>query len=76
MNAKTYIAGKAAWNYVGIDADPPRGKTINILTQGGVAVKGEWIENNGYRAWSPLIGTDKEKERAQAEMVASGRLKL
>lgn len=76
MNSKPYVAGKAKWNYIGIDADPPLGKTIHILTYGGVSIKGVWMAGNGYRAWSPLIVTDKEKERAQAALIADGKLKL
>ena len=33
---------------------PPRGSKLLILTSGGVAVIGDWIDDSNFVAWSPL----------------------
>ena len=33
---------------------PPRGSKLLILTSGGVAVFGEWMDDSNFVAWSPL----------------------
>jgi hypothetical protein len=33
---------------------PPRGSKLLILTSGGVAVVGDWIDDSNFVAWSPL----------------------
>lgn len=34
--------------------DPPRGRKLLLLTEGGVAVIGVWRDDGGFTAWSPL----------------------
>jgi hypothetical protein len=50
MPAKT---GEAYWRKPE-DERPPRGVKLLILTSGGVAVIGDWRDNAGFVAWSPL----------------------
>jgi hypothetical protein len=33
---------------------PPRGSKLLILTSGGVAVFGDWMDDSNFVAWSPL----------------------
>ena len=33
---------------------PPRGVKLLMLTSGGVAVQGDWMDGSNYVAWSPL----------------------
>ena len=33
---------------------PPRGRKLLILTSGGVAVFGDWMDDSNFVAWSPL----------------------
>jgi len=33
---------------------PPRGVKLLILTDGGVAVIGDWLDDSNFVAWSPL----------------------
>ena len=36
------------------DERPPRGVKLLILTSGGVAVIGDWVDDSNFVAWSPL----------------------
>lgn len=36
------------------DEPPPRGVKLLILTSGGVAVFGDWMDDSNFVAWSPL----------------------
>lgn len=61
--AKDYIADSAPeWRYPLLDGEPPRGKKLNLLTSGGIAVIGQWAENSNYIAWAPLLKASKIKE--------------
>lgn len=33
---------------------PPRGSKLLVLTSGGVAVMGDWMDDSNFVAWSPL----------------------
>ena len=33
---------------------PPRGSKLLVLTSGGVAVIGDWVDDSNFVAWSPL----------------------
>lgn len=37
------------------DHPPPRGRKIQLLTIGGIAVEGDWTEHGGFVAWAPLL---------------------
>lgn len=63
MSDQKYLAGEAYWRYLGIDEKPPLGTKLSLLTKGGVQTQGEWREDCGLIAWSPLIRRDKDKER-------------
>ncbi len=41
---------------------PPRGVKLLILTSGGVCVIGDWRDDGGFWAWSPL---PKKRRRGQ-----------
>lgn len=41
------------WRYPSQSA-PPIGRKLLLLTEGGVAVVGEWKVGGGFTAWSPL----------------------
>lgn len=75
-DGKSYLAGVAEWNYVGIDEPPPRGKKINILQEGGIQIIGVWIENNGFIAWAKLIKRDPLKEKLQQAIFAKDEAKI
>jgi hypothetical protein len=45
--------GEVYWRYP-TQAVPPAGKKLLLLTEGGVAVIGDWKQNGGFTAWSPL----------------------
>lgn len=36
------------------DEPPPRGVKLLLLTSGGVACFGDWMEDSNFVAWSPL----------------------
>lgn len=36
------------------DQPPPRGVKLLILTSGGVACFGDWMDDSNFVAWSPL----------------------
>jgi hypothetical protein len=36
------------------DEPPPRGVKLLILTSGGVAAIGDWVDDSNFVAWSPL----------------------
>ena len=48
------------WRYT---EPAPRGVKLTLLTRGNVQVTGDWTDNGGYKAWSPLIRRDKQLER-------------
>ena len=61
--SKEYVAGDAPeWRYPLLDGEPPKGKKLNLLTSGGVAVMGQWSDGSNYIAWAPLIKASKAKE--------------
>jgi hypothetical protein len=37
------------------DHPPPRGRKIQLLTIGGIAVQGDWDDEGGFVAWAPLL---------------------
>lgn len=47
------------WRYV---EPAPKGVKLTLLTIGNVQVTGEWVDNAGYKAWSPLLRRDKKLE--------------
>lgn len=42
------------------DEPPPLGRKLLILTSGGVAVIGDWMNDSNFVAWSPLPRRRKE----------------
>jgi hypothetical protein len=47
------VAGEAYWRDPEQER-PPRGVKLLILTDGGVAVIGDWLDDSNFVAWSPL----------------------
>lgn len=61
MTERPYLAGGVEWKYPFAGDDfPPRNTKILILTQGGIAVIGEWTDLD--LGWLPLPKRSKEKE--------------
>jgi DUF971 family protein len=58
---KPYITDKAEWIYPHEKA-PPKGVKLNILTEGGVAITGDWAEGVGFLGWQYLFKRNMEKE--------------
>jgi hypothetical protein len=36
------------------EVPPPRGMTINLLTEWGRACQGPWVDGGGFVGWAPL----------------------
>jgi hypothetical protein len=47
------VSGEVYWREPK-DHPPPRGVKMLILTDGGVAVIGDWMDDSNFTAWSPL----------------------
>lgn len=60
MEIKVITAVAAPWRYEVC----PYGDTVDLLTVGGIRVKGQWWGKLGehYMAWMPLPKRDKRKE--------------
>ena len=60
---KDYLATNTPyWRYPLLDGEPPKGKKLNLLTSGGIAVIGQWNDSSNFIAWAPLIKASKTKE--------------
>lgn len=46
-------SGQVYWREPAVEP-PPRGSKLLILTSGGVAIFGEWMDDSNFTAWSPL----------------------
>lgn len=57
---QTHVTGQVYWRYV---ERAPSGKVL-LLTIGGVATFGDWKEDAGFLAWSPMPKRDKLLEKA------------
>jgi hypothetical protein len=66
VSAKEYSVGAVEW-ISPLDKEPPRGKKINILQGGGIAIHGQWEDNLGYLAWQDLFKRNYLKEREYKE---------
>lgn len=60
MEIRVITAAAAPWRYEVC----PYGDTVDLLTVGGIRVKGQWWGKLGehYMAWMPLPKRDKHKE--------------
>jgi hypothetical protein len=47
-------ASGGVWFRCPLAFPPPRGVKLLMLTSGGVAVHGDWMDDSNYVAWSPL----------------------
>ena len=47
------VAGEPRWRDPAIEP-PPRGKKLLLLTSGGVACIGDWMDDSNLTHWSPL----------------------
>lgn len=52
------VSADIYWRY----DKPPLGTKIFILTEGGIAIIGNWVAGAGFKAWFPLPRRDKELE--------------
>ena len=57
------VGAVARWQYPHIGEHAPAGVVVQLLTQGGVAVRGVWNDLGDYIAWAPMLKRDKEIER-------------
>jgi hypothetical protein len=58
---KPYRAGDIEWIYPH-EQEPPTGADIHILTEGGIAIRGQWQYGNGYLGWQYMFKRNKGKE--------------
>lgn len=67
-------SGEVYWRDPDIEP-PPRGRKLLILTSGGVAVFGDWMDDSNFVAWSPLPRKRKNEriEHASESSVLSAR---
>jgi hypothetical protein len=56
------VATEARWYYPAAGDVAPLGVTVQLLTRGGVAVRGVWNDLGDYIAWAPMIKRDKDLE--------------
>lgn len=56
------VAAEARWHYPANNEPAPPGITVQLLTRGGVSVRGVWNDLGDYIAWAPMIKRDKELE--------------
>lgn len=72
--ARGYLAGVSELRYPAAgDAPAPRGVDLNLLTEGGICVRGRWRDDGGYLAWAPLPKGNRDKERLAREALARRR---
>jgi len=57
------VGAVARWQYPHIGERAPDGVVVQLLTRGGVAVRGVWNDLGDYIAWAPMLKRDKEIER-------------
>ena len=69
-DAKEYSTGTILWKYPH-KHPPPRGKKLNILQCGGIAIHGEWRDNSGFIAWQDLFKRDFQQEKEYLEWLAT-----
>lgn len=56
------VAAQARWYYPANGEAAPAGVTVQLLTRGGISVRGTWNDLGDYIAWAPMIKRDKELE--------------
>jgi hypothetical protein len=61
---KSYLAGGQTYFYPGAgDPRPPVGADVHLLQEGGICIRGRWIEGDkSMIGWCPLPKRDHEKE--------------
>jgi hypothetical protein len=66
----SYLAGKAdEYLYPALgDPKPPGGADVHLLTEGGIAVRGNWSDDGRFIGWAPFHKRNKEKERQLAQL--------
>ena len=58
-----YLAGGLPFFYPGAgDPKPPGGADVQLLTRGGVCVRGKWRDDGSVLGWAPFPKRDKAKE--------------
>lgn len=65
-DAKEYSTGSIPWKYPHRHK-PPRGKKLNILTEGGIAIHGDWRDDSGFLGWQDLFKRDLKQEAEYLE---------
>lgn len=55
------------------NAEPPRGKTLNLLLYTGVSCKGEWRDDAGFVAWAPMLKIGPEVKQELENFAAIAR---
>jgi len=56
------VGSVARWQYPHIGERAPDGVAVQLLTRGGVAVRGVWNDLGDYIAWAPMLRRDKDLE--------------
>ena len=67
-----YVSGGVEWLYPSED-EPPRGRKIHILQEGGVSIQGVWADGEGYLGWQRMFTRNHEKEEAYKALVSNSR---
>lgn len=57
------VSDESHWRYPAAGALAPRGIEVQLLTKGGIQVRGVWEDGGAFIAWAPMIKRDKELER-------------
>lgn len=62
-DTKVITTDELHYRYPGAgDEPPPGGSQVQLLTVGGVNVRGPWSDDGRYLGWCPLPKRDKAKE--------------
>lgn len=57
------VSNEARWRYPANGEPAPAGVDVQLLTRGGIQVRGTWDSSGAYIAWAPMIKRDKELEK-------------
>ena len=57
------VSDESRWRYPANGEPAPSGVYVQLLTTGGVQVRGIWRDNGQHIAWAPMIKRDKELEQ-------------
>lgn len=69
-SAATYVAGGDFYRYPELgDPLPPGGADVQLLTKGGICVRGKWNNSGAFLGWAPMPKRDHNKEKLLIQQV-------